>query len=86
MPSGWKPLNALLLGAALMVVPAITGCASHAEYRVYDSGYGDYHVWNHGETVYYQNWEHETHRSHVDFRSRPPTEQNEYWKWRHEHH
>ena len=68
---------ALGLGAAVV----IGGC--EGEVRYYDAGYGDYHTWNHGEVVYYNNWEHETHREHVDFAKRNDAEKKEYYSWRH---
>lgn len=52
-------------------------------FRIFDSL--NSHYWNHDEVVYYQNWEHETHRQHVDFKNRSQSEQNEYWQWRHKH-
>jgi hypothetical protein len=64
----------------------LTACSARVGYRVYDPAYGDYHVWDNGEIGYYNNWLVETHRSHVDFRKLRPADQNEYWKWRHEHH
>lgn len=75
-----RNLAAILL-AALMVSPVfVTGCAVRA--RVYDPYYHDYHDWN-GEAVYYNQWEHDTHRNHEDFRKRKSDEQKEYWDWRH---
>jgi hypothetical protein len=70
-------LAASILGAA---------CAEHHSYRVYDPYYSDYHVWNSGEIVYYQQWSRENHRDeNRDFRKLPPEEQKEYWTWRHNH-
>ncbi|MGA8540537.1 MAG: hypothetical protein WB566_13615 [Terriglobales bacterium] len=61
-------------------------CAEHHYYRVYDPYYSDYHVWNHDEVVYYNQWATEYHRDpHRDFRKLPPEEQKEYWTWRHSH-
>jgi hypothetical protein len=34
------------------------------------------------ETVYYNRWEHETHREHVDMARRNAAEQKEYQDWR----
>jgi hypothetical protein len=34
------------------------------------------------ETVVYNQWEHETHRPHVDLNKRTPDEQKEYRDWR----
>jgi hypothetical protein len=63
---------------------ALTGCAVHA--RVYDAQYHDYHRWNNGEVVYYNQWVTETHHPHVEYRALRPEEQRQYWAWRHEHH
>ena len=69
--------------AAVMAFPVLmTGCAVHA--RVYDPYYGDYHVWS-GETVYYNQWEHDTHRDHVEFNARNDNDKKAYWDWRHSH-
>ena len=62
----------------------ITGCA--ARVRVYDPYYHDYHYWNHDEVVYYNTWETDTHRQHVDYNKRSQSDQEDYWKWRHSHH
>jgi hypothetical protein len=34
------------------------------------------------ETVYYNRWEHETHREHVELNRRNAAEQQEYRDWR----
>lgn len=34
------------------------------------------------ETVYYNQWEHDTHREHVDLSKRSADEQREYAEWR----
>jgi len=40
------------------------------------------------EAGYYNRWEQETHREHVDLERRPAPEQREYrdWRQRHDHH
>jgi len=74
----------LVLASLLLSPLALVGCAAHAEYRVYDPDDGTYHYWN-GESVYYSQWEHETHRHHEDYRKRNADEQNQYWQWRQGH-
>ncbi len=76
-----KGFSPLLL-AGILAAP-IAGCAVHAGY--YDPYYHDYHPVN-GEVVYYGQWEHETHRDHVDFKKRNDSDKKEYWDWRHNHH
>ena len=80
----WHRSFAPLMLAAAIACPAfITGCTVHA--GVYDPYYHDYHNWN-GEVVYYSQWEHDTHRDHVDFAKRSAADQKEYWDWRHSQH
>ena len=72
------------LACALMVSGLTMACGHR--YRAYDAYYNDYHVWNDREVVYYRQWAGETHRDPGrDFRKLPPDEQEEYWKWRHNH-
>jgi len=74
----------VLAGALLTSSVGFIGCSGHVRY--YDVEYGDYHPWNHEEIVYYDRWEHETHREHRDFDKRSADEQREYWRWRHQQH
>jgi hypothetical protein len=77
-------VGSLFLAAALASSVLGTACAHH--YRVYDPYYSDYHVWNGGEVVFYQQWAREHHYDeHADFRKLPPERQKEYWDWRHSH-
>jgi hypothetical protein len=81
-----RSLASLSVGAVLLGAAACGGGGHY--YRAYDPYYHDYHPWNHDEVVYYQRWEGDTHRDHVDFRKRNANEQKEYWTWRHrnDHH
>jgi hypothetical protein len=79
-------VRSLFLAATLSFSVLGTACAEHHPYRVYDPYYSDYHEWNGGEVVYYQQWSRENHRDeHRDFRKLKPEEQKEYWNWRHSH-
>jgi hypothetical protein len=75
-----RNLARIVLAASLVSPVFVSGCAAHV--RVYDPYYRDYHDWN-GETVYYNQWEHDTHRDHVDFNKRNAGDQKAYWDWRH---
>jgi hypothetical protein len=78
-------LSSCLLAAALAFSILGPACEHHY-YRVYDPYYSDYHEWNSGEVVYYQQWSRENHRDeHRDFRKLKPEEKKEYWNWRHSH-
>lgn len=75
---------ASLLLAGVVVAAAVTsGCTARVRY--YDPYRQDYHHWNHHETVYYQQWEVSTHHNNAEFKMRTPAEQEEYWRWRHDH-
>jgi hypothetical protein len=84
-----KLTHALSMFALTVVLAApivVAGCSGGVGYRTYDPYYNDYHVWNNDEVVYYNRWEHDTHRDHVDFRKRKADDQKEYWNWRHSQH
>ena len=77
------PIPQSFLAAAALALPlAIGACATH---RYYDSDDRVYHRWNHDEVVFYQRWEVETHRPHVDFDRRSDDDRRAYWRWRHDH-
>jgi hypothetical protein len=80
MGSKFRYFAPLLLAAAIACPLFTTGCAVHA--RVYDPYYHDYHA-RAGETVYYNQWEHDTHRDHQDLEKRNKEDQKAYWDWRH---
>jgi hypothetical protein len=65
---------------ALAMVVGLAGCATHHGY--YEGG----GRWSDGEVVYYNQWEVETHRQHVDYAQRKEDEQRAYWSWRQNHH
>jgi len=66
---------------ATVLIGVLTGCAV----RVYDPDHRDYHYWNRGEVVYYNQWVAENHRPNVEFRTLGPEDQRAYWNWRHSH-
>ncbi len=72
-----------VLIAAAVALPATAGaCATH---RYYDPDDRMYHRWNHQESVFYERWEFETHRPHMDFNRRNDDDRAAYWRWRQEH-
>ncbi len=78
-------LKPMICSAALAATLFTAGCTVHAGVA---SGYGyrtDYHTWNDHETVYYNQWEVNTHRNHMEFDKRSGDDQKAYWKWRHHH-
>ena len=73
----------MLWKAALALSVFTSGCTVHAGYPV-DPYYHDRHAVVR-EVVYYNQWEHDTHRDHVDFKKRNKDDQKAYWDWRHSH-
>lgn len=71
-----KILDRLMITTALALPLLASGCAGHRQ--VY--------VWGPGETVYYTQWEHDTHRDHVEWEQRNEADQRAYWNWRKHHH
>jgi hypothetical protein len=82
-------LNAILLGAALIVPVAMAPTALRAEdqkARTYhDKQHNDDHEWNSHEDQAYRAWTKETHRKTRDFSRLKDNDQQAYWGWRHEH-
>jgi hypothetical protein len=72
----------MLFSAVLAAMLFTSGCTVRAGYAYR----GDDHRWNNHEAVYYNQWETETHRHHTDYDKRSHSEQDSYWKWRHDHH
>jgi hypothetical protein len=73
----------IFLAAAMLGPLLCAGCTAHV--RVYDPYYHDYHTWP-AENGYYVQWEHDTHRDHMDFDRRSEADKKAYWDWRHQHH
>jgi hypothetical protein len=68
--------NTARLALAMVVGLASVGCVQHHYYH---------DQWSDSEVVYYNRWEVETHRQHVDWAQRNADEQHQYWEWRHNH-
>jgi hypothetical protein len=75
-------LTLLGCATALTLPMFLSSCTVHAGY--YDPYYHDHHNRN-GEVVYYGQWEHDTHRDHMDFDRRSDADKKAYWEWRHHH-
>jgi hypothetical protein len=71
-------IRGLLIVSALMFPLLGTGCAEHRQVQV--------DTWGPSETTYYVQWEHETHRQHVEWEQRNDADHRAYWQWRHHHH
>jgi hypothetical protein len=83
MRSLLRCFTSFLLATVIAIPLFCGGCAARVD--VYDPYYRDHHVWA-AEEPYYAQWEHDTHRDHMDFNKRSDADKKEYWDWRHSQH
>jgi len=76
---------ALLLAIGLSTTLSVSADDRDEHKRYYDKGHKDYHEWNDNEARNFNLYLGEKHiRVHV-WEKAPAREQQNYWKWRHEH-
>jgi hypothetical protein len=84
-----QTIRSILAAAVFTTAIATIGCAGGGVavgYRAYDPYRRDYHVWDTNEGVFYNQWVLETHRvPGRDYRKLRKNEQEDYWRWRHDH-
>ncbi|MCU1258313.1 MAG: hypothetical protein JWO80_1198 [Bryobacterales bacterium] len=77
-------LSTFLMAAAL-TIPVAMKAQDHQQ-RYYDKTHKDWHEWNDTENQRYQQYQTERHvKQQHDFARAKKSEQQNYWKWRHEH-
>ncbi|HWD00625.1 MAG TPA: hypothetical protein VG456_27905 [Candidatus Sulfopaludibacter sp.] len=77
----YKFLSILVLGGALSA-PVVL----QAQERTYeDKAHHDSHTWNSDEDAHYRTYLKEHHKKYREFSRANQRDQNDYWKWRHEH-
>ena len=82
----YRYFNALLLSAALLApVAARAGDDVHKDQRYYDRSSKDWHEWNEREDQAYRRYLQEHHREYREFHRASRRDQDDYWKWRHQH-
>ena len=62
---------------------ASVGCFTAV--RFYDEPHHDYHRWNDGEERAYHQYLAERHMEYREFRRLNQRDQDDYWRWRHDH-
>ena len=77
-------LGALALSATL-IGPVAARAGAPQEKRYYDKSGKDYHTWNSNEDRAYRSYLTEQHRDYRDFNKVNRGQQQEYFKWRHQH-
>jgi hypothetical protein len=73
---------AVLLLAVGTTAPLVMADDNH---RYYDKDHKDYHQWNSDEQRNYTLFLNEHHVTVHVWKKAKPTEQQQYWNWRHEH-
>ncbi len=76
-------LSGLILSAALLT--QVATARDHHDKRYYDRDGRDYHVYNSQEDRAYRVYLGEQHRDFRQFHKVKPAQQQEYFRWRHEH-
>jgi hypothetical protein len=77
-------LSALVLSTT-MIGPVAARAGAPQEKRYYDKSGKDYHTWNDNEDHAYRTYLTEQHRDYRDFNKVNKGQQQEYFKWRHQH-
>lgn len=78
--------STLLLGIAMCAPVVMHAADEHHDKRYYDSYKKDYHEWNEQEEHAYRHWlKDERHHEYHPWAKAKHAEQNEYWRWRHDH-
>jgi type III secretory pathway component EscR len=79
-------LGALVLSATLIGPSAARAADGNAhEKRYYDQVGHDYHTWNDNEDKAYRSYLQEQHQDYRKFNMVKRPQQQQYFKWRHEH-
>ncbi len=72
--------------SGMLMTPVMMQAKDKNEHRVYDPVRKDYHEWNDNEDRAYRHWvEQERHGKYKDWKHASKKEQQEYWRWRHDH-
>jgi hypothetical protein len=83
--------NRAVLSAALLTIalaPAVLRADDHKEEearRYHDKSHNDDHQWNRQEDQAYRVYAKEKHRSENEFSRLKERDQQNYWRWRHDH-
>lgn len=85
-------ISSVLLGVAMMSPIALRaqdgdhhhGEAAHQQ-RYYDKQGKDWHNWDDNQNKMYQRYVEENHRQNRDFAKLSKKQQNDYFRWQHQH-
>jgi uncharacterized protein YxeA len=82
-----KTLNSCVAALILMggLSATVARADDHDNKRYYDKAHKDYHQWNDSEESSYAKFREERHIPDHPFAKARPTEQQQYWSWRHDH-
>ena len=76
---------ACFLAAIALTTAPLAIADDHDTHRYYDRSHKDHHRWNDNEQRNYDLFRNENHIQTHTFRQAKPSEQQQYWNWRHEH-
>ena len=73
------------IGSLLLIGSIVGTTACFARVRIYDEPRQDYHRWDSREDRAYREFLRDVRREYREFRRLSRSEQDEYWRWRHDH-
>ena len=93
MHRGHRLVSSLFLAAALVAPSGIMAATAyhqpaqeeHHDHRYYDDEHKDYHDWDKHEDEAYRRYLKEQHRAYRSFDKMEAKQQQDYWRWRHDH-
>jgi len=74
-----------IFAGAVAIAPVAARADDHHEKRYYDRDARDYHTFDDKEDRAYRVYLSEQHRDYRAFKKNKATEQQQYFKWRHDH-
>ena len=73
--------------STVLITPVVAQRAddnNHQDKRYYDKSGKDYHTWDNNEDRAYRTYLGQQHRDYNDFGKTKPSQQQNYFKWRHQ--
>ena len=80
-----RVLLVALFAGAMSIMPFTATAQDHGSRSYTDSAHHDKHEWNSREDDAWKRYRGEHHIKQEDFARAKRRQQEEYWKWRHEH-
>ena len=80
-----RVLLVAIFAGAVSLFPSTATAQDRGTHTYTDTAHGDKHEWNIREDDAWKRYRHEHHIKQEDFARLKHRQQEDYWKWRHEH-